>query len=106
MLSTRRGPSLLPLALLVGCAATSPQAESTDERRVSFACSDGSTIEMWFFLERGVGVLVRDGKTVELQQKPVASGILYTNGPTTVRGKGDDLTLKIGRIAPIACKAR
>ena len=51
-------------------------------------------------------MLVRGGRTLELQQQPSGSGFVYSNGPSTVRGKGDELTLEIGRMAPIACRAR
>ena len=79
--------------------------EPTDERRVQFACDDGNTIEMRFFPLQGVGVLVRDGTNMELQQQISASGFIYSNGPNTVRGKGDELQLEIGRRAPIVCQA-
>ncbi len=93
---------LLPLA--AGCVGPSPQGEATGERRVRFACANGEEIEMRFFPLQGVGVLVRHGQPVELQQMPSASGFLYSNGPITVRGKGDDLRMEIGRMAPIACR--
>ena len=46
-----------------------------------------------------------NGRPIELQQQRSGSGFLYSNGPNTVRGKGNELTLEIGRMAPIACKA-
>ncbi len=61
---------------------------------------------MRFFPKQGVGVLVRNGRPMELQQQPAASGFVYGNGPTTVRGKGDELTMEIGRMVPIRCQAR
>jgi membrane-bound inhibitor of C-type lysozyme len=51
-----------------------------------------------------VGVLIRDGKSLELQERPAASGIWYTDGTTTVRGKGNDITIE-GRVA-LTCKAQ
>ncbi|ALO47530.1 ABC-type transport auxiliary lipoprotein family protein [Pseudohongiella spirulinae] len=79
--------------------------ESTAERRVSFSCDDNRDIELRFFPMQGVAVLVRNGNTIELQQEPSASGFRYSNGPNTVVGKGDELTLEIGRMAPIHCHA-
>ena len=70
-----------------------------------FSCNDGDEVEMRFFNLQGVGVLVRHGETIELKQEPAASGFKYSNGPTTVRGKGDALTLEIGRMVPIECQA-
>lgn len=74
--------------------------------RALYGCADGHTIEMRFFPEQGVGVLIRHGQNHELQQQPAASGFHYTNGPIGVRGQGDALTLEIGRRAPIACQVK
>lgn len=51
-------------------------------------------------------MLVRNGETMELQQQPSGSGFVYSNGPTKIRGKGDDLTVEIGRMVPLQCKAK
>ena len=107
-------PLALIAALCAGCAAPSPSSqphadaykgEPTKEIRTRFSCNDGDEVEMRFFNLQGVGVLVRQGETIELQQEPAASGFRYSNGPTTVRGKGDALTLEIGRMMPIECQA-
>ena len=105
-------PLALIAALCAGCAAPPPQphaneykGEPTNEIRTRFSCNDGDEVEMRFFNLQGVGVLVRHGETIELQQEPAASGFKYSNGPTTVRGKGDALTLEIGRMMPIECQA-
>ena len=107
-------PLALVAALCAGCAAPSSQpnantneykGEPTNEIRTHFSCNDGDEVEMRFFNLQGVGVLVRQGETIELQQEPAASGFKYSNGPTTVRGKGDALTLEIGRMVPIECQA-
>ena len=60
---------------------------------------------MRFFPRQGVAVLVRHGMPIELQQQPSGSGFVYSNGPNTVRGKGDEITIEIGRMVPLACKA-
>lgn len=94
--------------LMAGCAvpsASEPDSEPTGERRVDFRCANGETVQLRFFPQQGVAVLVRGGSMVELQQQPAASGFVYANGPTTVRGKGDDLILEIGRMVPIRCRA-
>lgn len=101
----------IPLAavtalLVFGCATPGIHGEPTGERRVRYLCENGETLEMRFFPLQGVGVLVRDGKPMELQQQPAASGFLYSNGPNSVRGKGDELMLEIGRRVPIRCQAR
>ena len=97
--------ALAPLVLMLGCTTAAPEFGPVEQTRVQYACGNGENIEMRFFPVHGVGVLVRNGKTMELQQQPAASGFLYSNGPTTVRGKGNDLTLEIGRMVPIQCEA-
>ena len=92
--------------LVVGCSAPVQQGEPTGERRVQFTCSNGEEVEMRFFPLQGVGVLVRNGKPMELQQQPAASGFIYSDGSTTVRGKGNELTIEVGRMVPIQCRAR
>lgn len=106
---------LLPLTSLLCTACTAPSplpqttpetfGEPTGETRVQYQCSTGDQVEMRFFPLQGVGVLVRHGATIELQQMPAASGFVYSNGPNTVRGKGDELVLEIGRMVPIRCTA-
>lgn len=108
--SLRRPPSaatlLAMLGLIAGCAAGDYSALSTPQNRVRFQCDDGQEVEMRFFPAQGVGVLVRGGATLELQQQPSASGFIYSNGPNTVRGKGSELVIEIGRRVPIRCQAR
>lgn len=72
---------------------------------MQFKCSNGEQIEVRFFPAQGVGVLVRGGNAIELQQMPSASGYVYSNGPNTVRGKGNELTVEVGRMVPIQCVA-
>lgn len=91
--------------LLPGCSSLSGQGDPASERRVVFACDDGETVEVRYFPLQGVAVLVRHGKTIELQQQPSGSGFIYSNGPSTVRGKGDEISVEIGRRVPIMCKA-
>jgi membrane-bound inhibitor of C-type lysozyme len=82
------------------------QGEPTGERRVRYTCSTGEEVEMRFFPLQGVGVLVRNGEPIELQPMPTASGFIYSNGPITVRGKGAELVVEVGRMVPIKCQAR
>lgn len=97
---------LLIAVFSIGCAASSSRGEPTGERRVRFVCTNGEEVEMRFFPAQGVGVLVRNGKPMELQQQPSGSGFLYSNGPNTVRGKGDEIMIEIGRMVPLKCTAR
>ena len=79
---------------------------SPDVQEVAFTCANGETLSVRFFTTQGIAALVRHGKTIELQQQLSGSGFIYSNGPNTIRGKGDDLTVEIGRMAPIQCKAK
>lgn len=93
--------------LATACASKPPINDSSpDYREVAFTCSNGPDLSVRFFPAQGVAVLVRNGETMELQQQPSGSGFIYSNGPTTIRGKGDDLTVEIGRMVPLQCKAK
>ena len=96
--------AVLCTLLFSGCATTEPMGEPTGDTRATYRCDDGSSVEMRFFPLQGVGVLVRNGQPMELQQVPVASGFRYSNGPHTVRGKDAELIIEIGRMAPIRCE--
>jgi membrane-bound inhibitor of C-type lysozyme len=106
--------SLLALAFLCGCTTTHTQDEPSSSgetypanaSRARYACEGGQSIEVRFFIREGRAVLVRDEKRMELQQQRTGSGFLYSNGPTSVRGKGNELILQDGRSAPIRCKTR
>jgi membrane-bound inhibitor of C-type lysozyme len=76
----------------------------TNESRGTWACDNGETIELRFFPDQGIAVLVRGGQNTELQQEKVASGIKYSNGQTTITGKGDEIKLNVGMMATATCK--
>lgn len=93
--------------LATACASKPPIDDSSpSDREVGFTCSNGPDLSVRFFPAQGVAVLVRSGESIELQQQPSGSGFIYGNGPTTIRGKGDDLTVEIGRMVPLQCKAK
>lgn len=101
---------LLGSALLAGCAAASgggPQAAQsapTEERRVVFDCDRGDPVAITFAGD--VARIEADGPPIILRQQPAASGFLYESATHAIRGKGDDLTYTIGRMAPLNCRAR
>lgn len=101
-------PGLLAAFVATGCASPPPleQAAGTGQQAVRFACGNGETVEMQFYPEQRRGVLVRSGWTVDLPQQPVAAGFAYSNGPTTVRGQGNELTIQIAHLAPVWCRSR
>ena len=100
----------LATLLMSGCASQPPvmQAfgEPADRGSVQFACGNGEKVEMQFYPEQGRSVLRRSGWTVELPKQAAETGYACSNGPTTVLGKGTDLTIQIGHLAPIWCRSR
>lgn len=84
--------------------APQPSAPASDERAYAFTCDDGRRIQVRFSKARGTATLVREGESTELPQQPSGSGFIYGNGRTTLRGKGDELILEIGKMAPIRCR--
>jgi len=94
------------VAGLLGCAAPTPSGESRDMRRVDFACENGESVQMRYFPLQGVAVLVRGGRTTELQQQRVASGFLYSSPAVAVRGKGNEILIEEGAGARLRCNAR
>jgi membrane-bound inhibitor of C-type lysozyme len=94
---------------LAGCASQPPVMQSfaqpADRGTMQFACGNGEKVEMQFFPDQGMSVLRRRGWTVDLPQRSVETGYSYSNGPTTVVGKGNELTIQIGHLAPIWCRS-
>ncbi|KAF7598909.1 MAG: hypothetical protein CGU28_08550 [Candidatus Dactylopiibacterium carminicum] len=97
--------SLLAFALAACASVPEGMQKETPMNRVHYRCASGEQIEVRYFPLQGVAVLVREGRTLELQQQVSASGFWYSNGPTSLRGKGQQLTLEIGRMVPIQCEA-
>lgn len=99
-------------AFAMACAATACASKppvddpAPNGRDVAFACTDGQELSVRFFLAQGRAVLMRQGQSIELQQQPSGSGFIYSNGPNTIRGKGVELTVGIGRMVPIQCWAK
>lgn len=64
--------------------------------RGDWRCDNDETIELRFFPDQGVAVMVRDGQNIEMQSEPVAAGYKYSSGPTSIEGRGDALTMTTG----------
>ncbi len=91
-------------ALEKGAAAAGVPA--TKQTRVTFVCDNDETIEVRFFPDQGIAVLVRGGQNTELQQQRTADGFEYSNGQTSIRGKGNELKLNVGMMATATCQAK
>jgi len=99
----------LATLVLSGCA-TQPAMEQAflepaGPGSMRFACGNGEKVEMQFYPEQERSVLRRSGWTVELPRRSTETGYAYSNGPTTVQGKGNELTIQIGHLAPIWCRS-
>ncbi|MGB1142095.1 MAG: MliC family protein [Halioglobus sp.] len=77
---------------------------NTTGKRIRFDCERGESIEVIFSGDGSARVYRGDGVS-ELPQSPAASGYHYTNGKLGIRGKGEELMLEVGRMAPIPCRA-
>ncbi len=92
-----------------GCTANlstgAPSSADPAVNEVAFSCTNGESLTVRFIAASETAVLVRHGDEIELQQQPSGSGFIYSNGPNTIRGKGDALTVEIGRMVPIHCTA-
>jgi len=89
--------------MLAGCVAKPPLAVP---EAVVFDCQNGEVLRVRFVAEPASAVLMRAQSEISLPQKPSGSGFIYSNGPNTIRGKGNALTVEIGRMAAIQCQAR
>ena len=69
-------------------------------------CTNGTAIAVRFSPANETAVLTHQGSSITLTQQPSGSGFIYSNGPSTIRGKGDDLTVEIGRMVPLQCTAQ
>ncbi len=74
------------------------------EVRMLYACRDGEQVEVRYLDTRGVALLSRRGRTVQLKHQSDASGNLYSDGRTTVRSKGRDLRLEMQGVEPVECR--
>jgi membrane-bound inhibitor of C-type lysozyme len=106
---------LMPL-LIVGLQACSPKTSEEDQAKmqakeadqytqVLFECVGNDPVTVRFYKDSERAVMIRNNENIELEQEPTASGFSYTNGPNSIRGKGDDLVVQIGRMAAINCHA-
>lgn len=96
--------ALLALTALAACSSPPPAATPSAEHHVRFLCDNGQTLSVHF--SDATAVLTRNGSDITLQQQPSGSGFIYSNGPNTIRGKGDDLTVEIGRMVPLQCRVQ
>lgn len=78
--------------------------EPAAERTVRYRCGNGPALVVAFAGETA-RIVEGNGAGAELRQRPAASGFWYETGPRSLRGKGDEITYTVGRMAPIVCQA-
>lgn len=79
--------------------------EAGKSTQIIFECERNEAITVRFFTDSDRAVMTRNNEDIELKQARTASGFLYSNGLNSIRGKGDDLSVLIGRMSPINCRA-
>lgn len=94
---------LLTTILITACTNPSSVTNFSPDHHTIFQCNNGETLSISFYTTRQVAVLVRNGDKIELPQQRSGSGFIYSNGPNTIRGKGNNLTVTIGRMMPLEC---
>ena len=97
---------VLVLACLSGCIGLGAQAKAIDYNEVIFTCGREESVLVRFYPSNGSAILVRDEQTFDLKQEPAGSGFLYTNRRVSIRGKGEDMSIEVGHMAPIKCHAQ
>lgn len=91
-------------ALGMGLAVSGCATMDGEERRVVYACERGADITVVY---RGDEArVIEAGGEFILRREPTASGVSYTSGTRSLRGKGDEIIYAIGRMAPMTCQAR
>lgn len=95
-----RALALAALLTLSGCASMGGDGPKV----VDFTCSDGTALSA-SFAESSVTVSTRNGSWT-LPQQPSGSGINYTDGLRSFRGKGEEMQWEFGRMVPLTCMAK
>lgn len=96
---------LLSTVMLAGCSTVMEASSESAATRVAYTCDRGAPIAVVFYPSEGRAELLRNDNVITLESVPVGSGFKYSNVQTTIRGKGDEMILEVGRMAPITCKA-
>jgi membrane-bound inhibitor of C-type lysozyme len=96
------GRLLLSAGLLaLGACATTGEPVRT----VSYHCDRGPALTIEYKGDTA-RIISADGRGVIMPQRETGSGFLYQSATHSIRGKGDELTYTIGRMAPMNCRVR
>lgn len=75
-----------------------------EERRVLYACDRGPEITVIYAGD--AARVIEAGGEFTLQREATGSGFSYISATRSIRGKGDEISYAIGRMAPTTCRAR
>ena len=84
-------------AALAGCATIGPV------RRVVYVCEGGTSLDVLYTGETA-RLMSTTGRPIVLKQRETASGFWYESPTHSLRGKGEEVTYTVGRMAPIKCR--
>ncbi|MET0091776.1 MAG: MliC family protein [Candidatus Thiodiazotropha sp.] len=93
-------------SVLVGCATVENHEKESHARLVLYDCTNGESLSVRYLSSEQSADLLHRGVSFQMKQQPSGSGFVYSSGPNTIRGKGDDLVVEIGRMVPLRCQAR
>lgn len=94
---------LLPSLGLFALAACATTGEAG--RTVSYTCDRGPVLTIEYKGDTA-RIVSPDGRGVVMPQRETGSGFWYQSATHGIRGKGDELSYTIGRMAPMTCRAR
>ncbi|WP_057882751.1 MliC family protein [Tsuneonella troitsensis] len=89
--------AVLLTAALAGCATIGPV------RRVAYVCESGTALDVLYTGETA-RIMATVGKPIVLQQRETGSGFWYESPTHSLRGKGEEVTYTVGRMAPMTCR--
>lgn len=93
--------------LAAACGPTPPASDDTAAaREVVFSCDNGESLTVRFLQEQEIATLIRGEDSVDLPRQPSASGFMYSDGSTTIRGKGDELRVDVEGMEPLRCESQ
>lgn len=90
---------------------TAINAQQMNIKKVKYTCSRNTKLSVNFTStsndsDKKIAIINGFGKqAIILPNKAVASGFLYSNGKYVLRGKGEQVTWTVGRMAPFQCSA-
>ncbi len=95
-------PALPLFVLAVLTACTTPPVPAREATRVTYACDQGPAVVVDYV--RDFARLPRGGDPpIKLRQRQDSSGVWYESITYTIRPRGNDITIAVGREAPRTC---